>query len=118
MWILADYCEWIGKDPSVHLNLKRMGISAVVRNDFDYAVRALKRTWDRRRDEVIYVVDTEPTKHRKPKKTVPKYKTLNEILGLNKDGAKPERLTAAEQALEDKLAKDFAAGAIDWSAYE
>ncbi len=117
VWVLADYCEWIGKDPSEHLHLRQMGISAVVRQDFDYSVRALKRHWDRRRDEQIMIVDTRP-KHEKPKVPAPKYRTLFEVLGLNQDGTKPVTVTADARKIEDDLARQFLAGRVDWAEFD
>lgn len=94
-----------------------MGFGNIVCDDFDLAVRALKRVWDQRRDEMMLVVDNTPTKNRKPMKPVHKYKSLYEVLGLNKDGTKPERIDAESLALEDKMAKQFAGGTIDWSEF-
>lgn len=116
VWQLGDYCAWIGKDPSVHLHLREMGIPETVCNDFDYAVRALMRFWDGRAEEMIEVVDTSPQRKGKRMKPERKYKSLFQILGLNKDGSEPERDGDTVKASQD-LAATMASGTTNWAEY-
>jgi len=95
------------------LRLDRMRLPETVIVDFNFAVRDLKRYWDERAEQQILVVDTTP-KGQKPRVPVPKYKTLFQVLGLNKDGTVPDRVNPGTVT---KLTQDALAGDVDWSEY-
>ena len=82
MWKLADLAETTATRPSSLLGLDAAGWPNDVRLDFDFAVRDLKRWADARTNETRLVADHDRSDG-KPKKAVPRYATLADVLGLD-----------------------------------
>jgi hypothetical protein len=114
MWKLADLAESSGRRPSECLELSEAGWPLDVRLDFDFAVRDLKRWADHRANETDLVDAPTPSRNAKPKQSVPKYRTLADVLALTDEDA--EMAQIAEQfgtTNAETLALDLLAG--DWA---
>ena len=88
-----------------------MGASDAVCLDFDFAVRALKRWADRRSDATELVQDHSP-ETKKRMKSVPKYPTLLDVLGIA-DPSEP----AVDTGTVDELVAAMLTRPGEWQGY-
>jgi hypothetical protein len=85
--------------------MREAGYAAATRLDFDLACRALKRWADEREKRTKLVTISDAEQKAKPKKAVPVFKTLAEVLALEPDEA---RAVARETGLDDEAMDDLA----------
>jgi hypothetical protein len=87
-------------------------MTEAVRLDFDQAVRAVKRFSDRRSDATELVPDHSPEK-RQRMKAVPKYPTLQAVLGIEDDEQAP-----VDSGTVDELVTAMLTRQMDWQGFE
>jgi hypothetical protein len=77
--------------------------------DFDFSVRALKRWADRRSDETELVADHSPERKQRMK-SVPRYPSLMDVLGLKESGTE----SPTERKDVDDLVAQMMTGPQQW----
>lgn len=87
------------------------GYSAATRLDFDLACRALKRWADNREQMTRMVPMSESERNAKPKKAVPVYRTLAEVLALDEDATETAlAMSGLTPGEVDAMAEDYFSG--------
>jgi hypothetical protein len=93
------------------LKLSEAGLSDAACLDFDFAIRALKRWADRRSDATEMVPDHSPERKQRMK-PVPKYPTLQAVLGIADD-----EQASVDSGVVDELVTAMLTRQTDWQGY-